>query len=49
MVNLGKLAVGRLDLSLIRIMGDAQYLIVVLRLGAFECNLRLLNEGVNDV
>ena len=49
MVKLGELAVGRLDLSLVRVVGDAEDLVIVLRLGTFERDLGFLDEGVDDV
>lgn len=48
-VDLGRLAVRRLDLSLVRVALHAQHLVVVLRLAALQRDLRLLHERVDDV
>lgn len=48
-VDLGRLAVRRLDLPLVRVARHAQHLVVVLGLAALQRDLRLLHERVDDV
>lgn len=48
-VQLGQLAVGRLDLPLVGVVRDPEHLVVVLGLAALEGYLRLLHQGADHV
>lgn len=48
-VHLGHLAVRRLDLSLVGVVGDPEHLVVILCLATLQCNLGFLQQRVDNV